>query len=163
MHDKAMKNILVVDDDDDIREAICETLKNRGFDCATAADGREALQYLKTHCVDVVLADYRMPVMGGAELLKALMGPAHDPMPVIIMSATGSIAVRDHALALGAVAFLSKPYDNAELIEIVFHAMNAGSRTANQGGAYETEGREGGGQRDTDERTAEGPDHRTGL
>ena len=57
MHDKAMKNILVVDDDDDIREAICETLKCRGFDCATAADGREALQYLKTHCVDVVLAD----------------------------------------------------------------------------------------------------------
>jgi CheY-like chemotaxis protein len=111
--------ILVVDDDDTIRESFASVLRDEGFSVAAARNGLEALSYLESHTPPrVIVLDLMMPVMSGAEFRqKQLAEPRFAGIPVIVMSATergGSIAK-----ALHAAGFLSKPPHLELLIETV--------------------------------------------
>src|SRR5262245_13335746 len=83
--------VLIVDDDHDIREALSQVLGDEGWVVATAADGREALDYLDAHrdaLPEVILLDLMMPVMSGGEFrAEQLKDPSLAPIPVVVISA----------------------------------------------------------------------------
>lgn len=115
----AEASILVVEDDESARTSLVELLEDRGYRLADAANGQEALEYLRRHePPDLILLDLMMPVMDGwrfrAEQQK---DPALADIPVIVMSATENIAQR--LRQLDAAAFVRKPFDLAHLLDVI--------------------------------------------
>jgi CheY-like chemotaxis protein len=109
----------VVDDHDDVREALVAILESEGFTTSTAANGAEALSYLRSSGARpcLILLDLMMPVMDGSEFReKQLADPELAGIPVIIVSAYGQ---RTQGRALRAAAYVSKPIDIERLIELV--------------------------------------------
>ncbi len=105
-------NVLVVDDDDAIREVIAEVLRDEGYDVVCAGNGEQALNELrKEQQPDLMLLDLMMPVMSGWELLEELQASSPlSQIPVIVVSAM---------TAPGACEHLAKPIDLARLLEAV--------------------------------------------
>lgn len=109
--------ILVVDDDDDIREILSLVLESSGFDVASARDGCEALTWLSgTPEPSVVLLDLMMPRMDGEQLLTQLRAEG-STVPVVILS--GDPAGAAKAGRLRAEGFLQKPVDLDQLLDVV--------------------------------------------
>lgn len=114
-----MSQVLIVDDDPDIRDTLCEVLRDEGYEVDTAGDGQQALDYLKTRpppCV--ILLDLMMPVMSGPELLEAQRrDPALAHVPVVLVSAARNLS----ALAdeIDDVDFLAKPIQLDDLFDTV--------------------------------------------
>jgi two-component system chemotaxis response regulator CheY len=108
----APSSILLVDDDEDIRDALSELLRAEGFSVATAPNGREALSWLREQhpASCIVLLDLMMPVMdGNAFLLAKQADPALAPLPVVIISASNSrLSLDDRP---GVKAVVSKPIE----------------------------------------------------
>lgn len=112
-----MASVLVVEDNDDVREMMAVTLELEGHQVATAINGRDALDKLhhgERPCV--ILLDLMMPVMNGWEFRRALeLDPVLRDVPVVVVSAaTGEMASRAQA-----AAHLPKPLDMDRLLEIV--------------------------------------------
>jgi two-component system, chemotaxis family, chemotaxis protein CheY len=101
--------VLVVDDDPDILEAICDILSGEGYRVARARHGVEALERVKEERPSVILLDLMMPVMDGAAFVEAMRasGGAFD-IPIVVISADSS---PQRAVAVGARGFLAKPFD----------------------------------------------------
>jgi len=113
--------VLVVDDDPDILEAICDILGNEGYRIARARHGLEALERLKEERPAVILLDLMMPVMDGVAFADALREQeTESPIPIIVISADSS---PERAVAVGARGFLAKPFDIDALLAQV--AANA--------------------------------------
>ena len=117
-------NILIVEDDADTREMLTTLLAMEGFHAVAAEDGLEALHLLRTvrhrapEVPCLVLLDLKMPRLGGNEFRRAQLGdPTVAGVPVAVMS--GAIDLEARALALGAVASVSKPIDCDVLMEVV--------------------------------------------
>jgi CheY-like chemotaxis protein len=117
-------NVLIVEDDADMRDMLAALLALEGFHAIGAEDGLEALHLLRTlrrRAPDMpclVLLDLMMPRLGGNEFRRAQLGdPAVAGVPVAVMS--GASDVEQRAQALGAVATVTKPIDVAALMEIV--------------------------------------------
>lgn len=108
--------VLVVDDDEDIGEAIEIILESRGYRCVLARDGEAALELMRTHPLpQVVLLDMMMPVMSGEEFRVAqLQDPRLAKVPVIVMTADAT--AEERVASLGVSKFLRKPLRIDELI-----------------------------------------------
>lgn len=102
-----MARVLIVDDDTDIVETL-ELVLAQSHEVATALNGREALDAIRTRPPDVVLVDLMMPVLDGAALVREMRARGF-PAPVIILSATPDLAQR--SAGIDAVAALRKPFD----------------------------------------------------
>ena len=102
------KHILIVDDEPNVRLVFRTALESTGAELAAAEDGEAALAWLKDHQVDLVLLDLQMPRVGGMGVLERLRAGGND-VPVIIITAHGSIPDAVAAMKLGAIDFLSKP------------------------------------------------------
>ncbi len=113
--------ILLIDDEAAQRESISGFLRKKGFDVATAANGRSGLDALKATPADLVLSDYRMPDISGEEVLRAARDVAPDS-PVVLMTAYGSIESAVHLMKLGAFDYLQKPIDLEELLHVIERA-----------------------------------------
>ena len=109
-----MARLLVVDDEPRIRSYLNRSLSAQGHIVDEASDGRSALTHLGSQDVDLVLLDLVMPRGGGLDLLMALKQHKSSP-PVIVLSAVTDISARVHALDLGAVDVVGKPFSGAEL------------------------------------------------
>ena len=109
--------VLIVEDDEDLREMMAQLLTLEGFQTATVANGREALEYLhQASKPDVILLDLMMPVMDGWEFRRQQQAdPAIAPVPVIVLSALD----QGRASNLEATAFLKKPLDFDRLLTLV--------------------------------------------
>jgi len=107
--------ILVVDDDDALRESLELFLASEGFEVAAAADGPQALAQLERAPFDVVLSDLRMPGIDGFELLPQLLRIAPG-LTVILMSAYGTRELAIEALKRGAYDYLAKPFPPSEAL-----------------------------------------------
>ncbi len=107
--------VLIVDDDESLRESLELVLAAEGFEVVTAADGPTALGRLETSSVDVVLCDVRMPGMDGIELLPQLVRRLPGT-PVIMMSAYGTDELAVETLNRGAYDYLTKPFRPAEVV-----------------------------------------------
>ena len=115
--------ILVVDDEAIQRDIVQDILEDQGYLVDTVGDGLDALEYVKTTPVDVVLTDLRMPGMNGVELLQRLK--AHDPeIVVVVITAYGSVESAVEAMKQGAYHYLSKPLGKDELTLVVERALN---------------------------------------
>jgi DNA-binding response OmpR family regulator len=102
------KQILIVDDEPNVRLVFRTTLESTGAELAAAEDGEAALAWLKDNRADLVLLDLQMPRVGGMGVLERLRAMGND-VPVIIITAHGSIPDAVAAMKLGAIDFLSKP------------------------------------------------------
>jgi two-component system chemotaxis response regulator CheY len=107
-------NILIVDDSFPMRAVIKKVIKASGFaigELFEAGNGKEALQVLDEHWLDLVLTDYNMPDMNGLELVKAMNrnGTLAD-IPVVIVTTDGSERRAEEFLGQGAAAYIKKPF-----------------------------------------------------
>ncbi len=110
-----METILIVDDEKHYRLILSEVLQEEGYDSFTAASGMEALDILKSQIIDLVLTDVKMPGMTGIDLLENIKEINPD-LPVIIMTAFGSVEKAVEAMHKGAYTFILKPFENEALI-----------------------------------------------
>ena len=109
--------ILLVDDDLQSLDSTRRILEIEGHEVVTAADGADALEKLRLAATpfDLCLSDVRMPRLGGMEFLKAV-SVRGDDLPVLLMTAFGTVEDAVHAMKLGAVDFLSKPFKRQTLL-----------------------------------------------
>ncbi|OKH37923.1 two-component system response regulator [[Phormidium ambiguum] IAM M-71] len=107
------KWILVVDDDDEIREVVQASLEEfGGWQTITAASGHEALQIAKTDVLDAILLDISMPGMDGFEVCSALQAePRTQNIPVIVLTAKALLSDRQQFLDLDIAGVIIKPFD----------------------------------------------------
>jgi DNA-binding NtrC family response regulator len=120
------KNILVVDDEKNIRLTMSHSLKSLGVQVQTAADGEEALRELSKNHFDLVFLDLKMPGMEGMEVLHHIKKNWPDT-PVIIITAHGTIEIEIEAMKLGAVDLIQKPFNPAEIRGLAELVLNRGS------------------------------------
>lgn len=111
--------LLLVEDDDDIRIDLSALLDDLGYKVSAVRNGREALDYLcEAEPPDLILLDLMMPIMDGWQLrLELLKDRRLAAIPVMLLSGAGSLATE--AAALGAVAFLNKPFNVSQLVRLV--------------------------------------------
>ncbi|MGC3999153.1 MAG: response regulator [Anaeromyxobacter sp.] len=111
--------VLVVDDDPDILEAICDILDGEGYRVARARNGIEALDRVSEEEPAVILLDLMMPVMDGLAFSQALRErPLRQHVPIVVISADGN---PQRAAAVGAAGYLAKPFDIDDLLAQVSH------------------------------------------
>jgi CheY-like chemotaxis protein len=117
-------NVLIVEDDPDIREMLSTLLSTEGFHAVAAEDGLEALHLLRAvrhrapEIPCLVLLDLKMPRLGGDEFRRAQLGdPTVASVPVAVMS--GAVDLEQRAQDLGAVATVAKPIDIDRLMDVV--------------------------------------------
>ncbi len=113
-----MKHLLIVDDDDFIRDSLDIFFRGKGFKVATASDGFQALDVLKGGKFDLVLMDLMMPDMGGIDLLKK-MAELKISSPCIVMTAFATVQTAVEAMKLGAFDYITKPFVLDELMMVV--------------------------------------------
>ncbi len=118
-----MENILIVDDEKNYPTIIGELLQEEGYTSLTASSGMEALDILSTELIDLVLTDVNMPGMSGIQLLEKIKEINPD-IPVIIMTAYGSVEKAVEAMHKGAYTFILKPFENQALIAHIAKAIS---------------------------------------
>ena len=107
--------ILIVDDDDALRDSLQLVLATEGYQVSAAADGTAALAQIEASPIDVVLCDLRMPGLDGLELIPQLLRRAPGST-VILMSAYGTADLAIEAMQLGAYDYLAKPFEPSEAL-----------------------------------------------
>lgn len=116
------KRILVVDDNQDVRELVLHILSADGFHVYSASDGEAALPILASNPVDLVLLDVMMPGRSGLEILKEIRTGSNKKIheiPVVMMTAKSTIEDIDQALSLGASSYIVKPFRGTSIREKV--------------------------------------------
>jgi two-component system, NtrC family, response regulator len=117
-----METILIVDDEKNYTLILAAVLEDAGFEALTANAGAEALETLKSAEVDLVLTDMKMPGMDGIELLEHVKEIDPD-LPVIMMTAYGTVEKAVEAMQKGAHNYILKPFDNESLLVYVKKAV----------------------------------------
>ncbi|MBI3754179.1 MAG: UDP-3-O-[3-hydroxymyristoyl] N-acetylglucosamine deacetylase [Deltaproteobacteria bacterium] len=116
------KKILVVDDEESIRQSLSDVLKDEGFEVTLANDGQTALKMLHSNLPDLVILDIWMPVMDGTEILKAIKA-RYSGLPIIMISGHGNIEAAVKAIKLGAYDYIEKPLSLEGVILTVKRAL----------------------------------------
>ncbi len=116
------KQILVVDDEPNLRRVLSAQLERDGYDVHIAEDGQQGLDLLRDNHIDLVITDLRMPKVDGMELLRRAM-EIDDTLPVVMITAHGTVDNAVEALKTGAFDYITKPFDQAEVRAIVRKAL----------------------------------------
>jgi len=117
----AKRRILIVDDEPQIRRLLTATLERAGYRVAAAATGRQALEMLGDTQPDVVLLDLGLPDRDGLELIPAIR--KHSKSAILVVSARDATEQKVTALDLGALDYVTKPFDTEELLARVRAAL----------------------------------------
>ncbi|MBT9537192.1 MAG: sigma-54-dependent Fis family transcriptional regulator [Nitrospirae bacterium] len=110
-----MEKILIVDDDKDMRDILSDIIKLEGYEAITADDGRKALKKIRMHSPDLVLLDIRLPEMDGMKVLEEIKKIDKD-LIAIMLTAYGGVKDAVHSMKLGAFDYITKPFDNEEIV-----------------------------------------------
>jgi nitrogen regulation protein NR(I) len=135
---RGRKQILVVDDEPNLRRVLGAQLTRDGYDVHAAADGEEALATLQENHIDLVITDLRMPRLDGMELLRRSLALDVE-LPVIMITAHATVDNAVEALKTGAFDYVTKPFDQAEVRTVVRKAL----RTRDLSAAEATRPQEG--------------------
>jgi two-component system NtrC family response regulator len=119
-----METILVVDDEKNYLVVLSAFLSEEGYETLTADNAQHALEIVESTDLDLVLTDMKMPSMDGIELLRRIKEIVPD-LPVVMMTAYGTVEKAVEAMQLGAVNFILKPFQNETLKQIVAKAVRA--------------------------------------
>ncbi len=117
MWKRKMKNhhrILIAEDELNMRRILAASLTRKGYSVASAANGREALEIMESNPADVIITDIKMPVMNGMELLEKV-NTLYPGVPVIVITAHGTVENAVEAMKCGAFDYISKPFEMDEL------------------------------------------------
>lgn len=109
--------MLIVEDDDDLRDLLAAMLEEEGFRVDTARHGREALERASRRMPDVILLDMKMPVMDGWTFAMEFEHRYGRSVPIVVMTAAEHAARR--ALEIGAAGWISKPFRCEQLVELL--------------------------------------------
>ena len=116
------KQILVVDDEANLRRVLSAQLSRDGYEVHTVEDGEVALAFLREHHIDLVITDLKMPKVDGMDLLRASV--RDDPSrPVVMLTAYGTVDTAVEAMKTGAFDYIAKPFDQSEVRVIVRKAL----------------------------------------
>lgn len=118
-----MSRILIIDDDESIRDLLGTFFKEQGFDVVTAADGKAGLDVLRQERFDLFLVDLIMPVMGGLDLLRDVSNLRIDT-PSIVITAFATVNTAVEAIKLGAFDYITKPFSLDELLIVINRCLN---------------------------------------
>lgn len=138
-----MKRILVVDDEEQIRQSLRGVLSDEGFGVLEAGDGRRAREILCTESPDLVILDVWLPEIDGITLLEEIKS-THPSLPVIIICGHANIEAAVRATRLGAADFIEKPFSLDALLASIERALgqsDAGDETTASGASAATAGR----------------------
>lgn len=110
--------VMNVDDSVTMRKIVTLALKSQGHSAVEAENGKQALELLPAGKVDAIILDINMPVMGGIEFLQEMKKqPSLAKIPVLVLTTQGEDALKEQARALGADAFMVKPFQKEALLE----------------------------------------------
>jgi DNA-binding NtrC family response regulator len=119
-----MATVLVIDDDQSLRETLSDLFTGEGHTVLQAADGEEAIAILHATPPDVALCDWRMSPLGGLDVLRALQREGHErSVPVIVLTAFGDAESTVQGMQAGAYDFLVKPVDADTVLSTVTRAL----------------------------------------
>ncbi|MDZ4383700.1 MAG: response regulator, partial [Thermodesulfovibrionia bacterium] len=117
-----MAKILIVEDKESMANMLKETLELEGYEVVIAGDGAKGIKKIKDMKVDLVLTDLKLPKKDGLEVLNALK--EENPLiPVIVMTAFGSIETAVTAMRAGAYDFITKPLDTDHLLMLIKRSL----------------------------------------
>ncbi len=117
-----METILVIEDKESMAEMLKETLESEGYSVFIAEDGEKGIKLLRENRIDLVLTDLKVPIKDGIDVLKASK-EENSMVPVIIMTAYGSVETAVEAMKLGAFDFITKPFDTDHLLMMIKRAI----------------------------------------
>ena len=124
-----MATVLVVDDEFGIVDVLETILTDEGYRVLTACNGKQGLVRLAKQKPDVVLLDFMMPILGGAEMLCAMVAePAYQRIPVIMISSLSEDVIAERCK--GYAAFLHKPFRAAAVLSTVARVLGRGANEA---------------------------------
>lgn len=125
------KRLLVVDDEAKLLRAVAVTLREEGYEVATARSGAEALVAVNASVPHLIISDIRMPGMDGYQLARALRAsPRTELIPVIFLTAKGERKDRLAGIRAGVDAYLTKPFDPEELLAVASNILSRVERTS---------------------------------
>ena len=119
---ESLGHVLVVDDEEDLLELLALRLEHHGFRASVETSARGALELMEREIVDAMIVDLRLDGESGLDLLDAVQQRSLD-LPVIILTAHGTVEAAVDAMGRGAYGFLTKPFHDHELLEKVRHAI----------------------------------------
>jgi len=117
-----MSRILVIDDEQSIRNSLKEVLEYEKYEVDLATEGREGLEMFEKNKYDVVLCDIKMPKMDGIEVLEEIFEQTTD-VPIIMISGHGNIDTAVESIKKGAYDFIEKPLDLNRLLITIKNAL----------------------------------------
>src|ERR1035437_1019806 len=118
-------HILLIEDDASLAANLCDVLKGEGFQVTVCSRGDEGLRRASHGECEVVLTDLRLPGLGGLDLVRQLH-ETQPRLPVVLMTAHGTIETAIEATKLGAYDYLQKPFEMEELLVLLHKAADAG-------------------------------------
>jgi two-component system, chemotaxis family, chemotaxis protein CheY len=114
------KTILAIDDSRTIRQLVSHTLTGAGFSVVTADDGEAGVASFQDARFDAVITDINMPRLDGFGVIAAIRGgAANRKVPILVLTTESSAEFKDRARSLGATGWIVKPFEDAQLIEIM--------------------------------------------
>ncbi len=123
-----MAHVLIVDDESNVRKVLSTLLEQGGHRTSPAKDADQALDLVRAQDPDLVLTDLQMPGMSGMELLASVRADFPE-IPVVMLTAHGSIEAAVEAMKLGAFDFLTKPFDRDQVLEVIDKAVGQAERS----------------------------------
>ena len=124
------KNILVVDDSEDMRKMLTQLLERAGYGVVLAGDGQTSLTQAKQHHPDLILMDLSLPDINGWEAVELLRKmPEFRDTPIIAVTAHVSTVDQERALAIGCSVHIGKPFKTRALLQSIADLLTSGKRT----------------------------------
>jgi two-component system response regulator AtoC len=120
---KPRHTVLIAEDEANMRRVLCALLERDGFRTVEASDGAAALELLAREPVDAILTDLRMPKLNGLELLEQVRR-RHPDIPVVMLTAHGTVGSAVEALKQGAFDYLTKPFDPDDVRQVMEKAVS---------------------------------------
>jgi len=116
------KQVLIVDDEPNLRKILAAQLSRDGYDVLLAEDGEQGLSLLREHHIDLVVTDLKMPKVDGMTLLREALRES-PTLPIVMITAHGTVDTAVEALKIGAFDYLTKPFDKDEVRQVVAKAL----------------------------------------
>jgi DNA-binding NtrC family response regulator len=132
------RTVLIVEDEANMRRVLTALIARDGFEVAEARDGGEALERIRQGGIDAVLTDLRMPQMNGLELLGEVVRQ-HPEIPVVLLTAHGTVGSAVEALKHGAFDYLTKPFEPDEVRQVMRKAVQTRALDAREARAEASE------------------------
>lgn len=124
-----MTSILIVEDDENIRELSDYILSQAGYQVFKANNGRDALDMMRQQRFNLILLDVHMPIMSGLDVLRSVARPGVPMLPVLMVTANRNIDTVNEAMLLGCVGYVVKPFTPEGLLDRVRLALTAKPRS----------------------------------